>query len=126
VAARPQVAPRLTAELPPPPAPMPPPVEPRQPRPSTLQEATTPEGWFASFERSVKNRFADRFGSADWGYRIDRAAGTITAGDRQGRSSLSVPLPRDYLQQSAWLVAGKLIDELRTLAEKEGAIRKQR
>jgi hypothetical protein len=113
-------------ELPPPPEPAPPPIAPRQPRPSTLQEGSTPEGWFASFERSLKNKFSDSFGSEDWAFWIDRAAGTVTAGDRHGRSSISVPLPRDYLQQSSWLLAGKLVDELRKKAEAEGAIRKRR
>jgi len=121
-----RAAPPLAAELPPPPAPLSPPVSPRQPRPSTLQEVSTPDGWFASFERSVKKKFADHFGTADWGYRIDRAAGTVSAGDRQGRSSVSVSLPKDYLEQSAWLVAGKLVDELRQQAEREGALRRRK
>ena len=118
--------PPLPAEPLPPPALVPPPIAPRQPRPSTLQQATTPEGWFASFERSLELRFSDHFSNADWDYRIDRAAGTVTAGDRQGRSNISVSLPRDYLQQSAWLLAGKLVEELRRRAEVEGSIRKRR
>lgn len=116
----------VTAKLPPPPAPLPPPAAPRPPRTSSLQEATTPEGWFASFERSVKNKFPDHFGDADWRYQIDRAAGTISASDSQGRATVSVGLPKDYLEQSAWLLSVKLLDELRKLAEKEGAIRKRR
>ena len=120
-----QAAAPLTAELPPPPATQAP-VAPRQPRPSTMQEAATPAGWFASFEKSVKNKFADHFGTADWVYRIDRAAGTITADDRQGLSSLTAKLPPDYLEQSAWLIAAKLVDELRQQAEKAGGLRKKK
>ena len=99
---------------------------PRQPRPSALQEAASPESWFASFERSVKNKFPDHFGDADWGFRIDRAAGTVTASDSQGRSSVSASLPPGYLEQSSWLLAGQLLEQLRKLAEDEGAIRKRR
>ncbi len=122
-----QYVPPAAAE-PLPPAEEPPPMGPgqRQPRPSALQEAGTPESWFAAFERSVKNKFPDHFGDVDWGYRIDRAAGTVSAGDSQGRTSLSVSLPQDYLEQSSWLLAGQLLEKLRTLAEKEGAIRKRR
>ena len=125
-AIKPRAAPPVTAALPPPPAPVPPPVAPRMPRSSTLQEAATPEGWFASFERSVKNKFPDHFGDADWRYQIDRAAGTVSASDSQGRATVSVPLPGNYLEQSAWLLSVKLLDELRRIAEKEGAIRKRR
>ncbi len=121
----PPAAPAAAAELPPPPAPAPP-VSPRQPRPSTLQEASTPDGWFAAFERSLNKRFPDHFSPTDWGFRIDRAALTVRAGDRQGRSAFSVSLPQGYLEQSAWLVAGKLVDDLRQQAEREGALRKRK
>jgi hypothetical protein len=114
------------AELPPAPAAGPPLTPPRAPRTSVLEEAPTPEGWYAAFERSVKDRFRDHFGDVDWAYRIDRNAGTVSAGAPHGRSSLAVALPRDYLTQSSWLLAGKLLDELRKLAEKEGALRKKR
>ena len=113
------------AELPPPPATQAP-VAPRMPRPSTVELAATPEGWFASFDRSIKNKFADQFGTADWVYRVDRSAGTVVADDRQGRSSLAVSLPRDYLDQSAWLLAGELVDELRRQAEKQGLLKKRK
>lgn len=112
-----------TAEEPPQPAPLP---QPRQPRPSTLQEAATPDGWFASFERSVAKRFSDHFGGADWVYKIDRKTGTVTADDRAGRASLSAKLPADYLDQSAWLLATRLVDDLRKQAEKEGALKKRK
>ena len=119
----PRAAPPAFEELPPPPAP---PAQARQPRPSTLQEAATPEGWFASFERSVKNRFADHFPGPDWAWRVDRTKGTVTAGDRQGRASLTATLPPNYLEQSAWLLAGKLLEELRRRAEEEGEVRRKR
>jgi hypothetical protein len=103
----------------------PPPV--RMPRASVVQEApTAPDAWLAAFERGIKAKFQDQFGEADWGWRFDRATGILSAGDRQGRSSLSVSLPRGYLEQSAWLVAGKLLVDLRRLAEAEGAVRKRR
>ena len=115
--------PAVAAEPPPPPAP---PAQPRQPRPSTLQEAATPDGWFASFERSVSKRFSDFFGSEDWVYKIDRKAGTVTADDRAGRASLTAKLPADYIDQSAWLLATRLVDDLRRQAEKEGALKKRK
>ena len=118
--------PPLAEEPPSPRAVVPPPIVPRQPRPSTLQQTTTPDGWFASFERGFANRFSDHFGTADWDYRIDRAAGTVSAEDRHGRSNISVALPRDYLEQSSWLLAGKVVEELRRRAEADGAIRKRR
>ena len=111
-------------EVPPPDVAAPPPARP--PRPSVLQEAATPEAWFAAFERGVKARFRDQFGDADWGYLFDRAAGTLSAGDSQGRSHLSVSLPQGYLEESAWLVAGRLLTDLRQLAEREGSLRKRR
>jgi len=120
-----QVAVPAAPELPPPPAAQGP-VAPRQPRPSTMQEAATPAAWFASFEKSVKNKFADHFGGADWVYAIDRAKGAVTADDRQGRFSLSAKLPADYLDQSAWLLAAKLVDELHQQAERQGALVKKR
>jgi hypothetical protein len=122
----PGLEPPATAESLPALTPVPPPTLPRTPRTSVLEEAPTPEGWYAGFERSVRDRFRDHFGDVDWAYRIDRAAGTVSAGATHGRSSLAVALPRDYLTQSSWLLAGKLLDELRKLAEKEGAIRKKR
>ena len=126
-AAKPPPAHPVAAQ-PPPPVPSPPAVAPRAPRPSSLQErqAITLEAWFVSFELGMKNRFPDHFGDADWHYRIDRAAGTVSASDSQGRSTVSVRLPKDHLEASAFLVAGKLLHDLRMLAEKEGAIRKRR
>jgi len=99
----------------------------RLPRPSVIEEASSPESWLGAFERSVKNKFPDHFGDlGDWGYRFDKATGTITAGDLQGRSSIAMSLPAGYLEQSAWLLAGKLLAELRKRAEDEGAVRKRR
>jgi len=98
----------------------------RVPRPSVIEEAISPDAWMASFERSVKNKFPDHFGDVDWGYRFDRGTGTITAGDLQGRTSMSVTLPSGFLEQSAWLLAGKLLVDLRKRAEEEGAVRKKR
>ena len=127
---KPRPAPPVATELPPPPPPVSasPPPAPRVARPSSLQErqATTLEAWFASFELGMKNRFPDHFGDADWHYRIDRAAGTVSASDSQGRSTVSIGLPKDHLEASAFLVAGKLLHDLRMLAEKEGAIRRRR
>ena len=106
---------------------IPPPQPPvRQPRPSVIEEASTPEAWLGAFERSVKNKFPDHFGDVDWGFRFDKATGTVTAGDPQGRTSMSISLPSGYLEQSAWLLAGKLLAELRKRAEDEGAVRKKR
>ena len=98
----------------------------RAPRPSVIEEATSPEGWLGAFERSVKNKFPDHFGDVDWGFRFDKATGTVTAGDLQGRTSMSIALPSGFLEQSAWLLAGKLLAELRKRAEDEGAVRKKR
>jgi hypothetical protein len=98
----------------------------RLPRPSVIEEASSPEAWLGAFERSVKNKFQDHFGDVDWGYRFDKTTGTVTAGDPQGRSSMSISLPSGYLEQSAWLLAGKLLAELRKRAEDEGAVRKKR
>ncbi|HXY20471.1 MAG TPA: hypothetical protein VEH83_10790 [Gemmatimonadales bacterium] len=98
----------------------------RLPRPSVIEEAVSPESWLGAFERSVKKKFPDHFGDVDWGYRFDKATGTVTAGDLQGRSSLSISLPSGYLEQSAWLLAGKLLAELRKRAEEEGAVRRKR
>lgn len=125
-AVEPEAAPPDGAEPPPPIAPVAPREELRAPRVSVLQETPTPEGWYAAFERAVKDRFRDHFDDVDWAYRIDRSAGTVSAGAAHGRTSLAVALPLDYLEQSSWLLAGKLLDELRKLAEKEGAIRKKR
>jgi hypothetical protein len=107
----------------------PPPAQPpvRMPRASVVQEApTAPDAWFAAFERGIKAKFQDQFGEADWSWLFDRATGILSAGDRQGRGSVSVSLPQGYLEQSAWLVAGKLLVDLRKLAEAEGAVRKRR
>jgi len=111
-------------EMPPQEVEAPPP--PRPPRPSVLQEGATPNVWFASFEQGLKAKFEDQFGGTDWGYRFDRAAGALSAGDPQGRSSISVSLPQGYLEQSAWLLAGKLLADLRQLAEREGGLRRRR
>ena len=98
----------------------------RLPRPSVIEEVSSPEAWLGSFERSVKNKFPDHFGDVDWGYRFDKTSGTVTAGDLQGRTSMSISLPAGYLEQSAWLMAGKLLAELRKRAEEAGAVRRKR
>ena len=102
------------------------PMQARQPRPSVFLESSTKETWLASFERGVQAKFKDQFGDTDWGCMFDAAGGVLTAGDAQGRATVSVSLPSDYLQQSAWLLAGKLLVDLRRLAEAEGALRKRR
>jgi len=111
-------------ELPPQEVEAPPP--PRPPRPSVFQEGAAPNVWFTSFERGLESRFRDQFGDTDWAYRFDRAAGTISAGDPRGRSNVTVSLPQGHLEQSAWLLAGKLLTDLRQLAEKEGSLRRRR
>ena len=104
-----------------------PPEEPeRAPRRSVFQETSTPDAWFTAFERGVKAKLQDQFGDTDWDCRLDRAAGTVIASDPQGRSTISVPLPPGHLQQSAWLLAGRLLADLRKRAESEGALRKKR
>ena len=108
------------------PTPKPPEQPERAPRRSVFQEASTPDAWFAAFERGIKAKLQDQFGDTDWDCHLDRAAGTIVASDPQGRSSISVPLPPGHLQQSAWLLAGKLLADLRKRAETEGALRKRR
>ncbi len=116
--AAPRVPPAHLAPAAPPP--------PRQPTPPVFRERSTPDAWFASFDQGFKSKFRDEFGDTDWVYRLDRATGTLTANDRQGRANLSVSLPPGYLEQSAWLVAGKLLVDLRQQAEQQGALRKKR
>jgi hypothetical protein len=98
----------------------------RLPRPSTIDVGSTPESWFAAFERGVKKRFPDHFGDVDWGFQVDRAAATVTVGDPRSGSTFSLPLPPDYLERSAWLLAGDLLAHLRTMAEKAGRVRRRR
>ena len=95
-------------------------------RKSVLETAPTAEGWMAAFERAIEMRFPDHFGDADWACLLDREAGTVRAGDRAGRTSVSVTLPAGYLEQSSWLLAGKMLVELRRLAEQRGAVRPRR
>ena len=118
------------ARVPPRAVPIPTPKTPEQPerapRRSVFQEASTPDAWFAAFERGVKAKLQDQFGDTDWSCRFDRATGALSAGDPGGRASVSVSLPRGYLDQSAWLLAGRLLADLRKLAEAEGALRKRR
>jgi len=118
--------------LPPPPggrgAPEPPPPRPSQviQQPPGLQGSASLGNWFAAFERSLKGKFPDHFGDVDWGYRVDRSAGTVHAGDRSGRASVSVPLPEGFVDQSAWLLAGKVLEQLRRVAEERTGLRKKR
>ena len=98
----------------------------RLPRPSTLDVGSTPESWFGAFERGVKKRFPDHFGDVDWGFQVDRAAATVSVGDPRSGSTFALPLPPDYLDRSAWLLAGDLLARLRTMAEKAGSLRRRR
>jgi hypothetical protein len=98
----------------------------RLPRPSTLDVGSTPETWFAAFERGVKKRFPDHFGDVDWGFQVDRTAATVSVGDPHSGVSFALPLPPDYLARSAWLLAGDLLARLRTTAEKSGRLRRRR
>jgi hypothetical protein len=98
----------------------------RLPRPSTLDVGSTPETWFAAFERGVKKRFPDHFDDVDWGFVVDRAAATVSVGDPRTGATFALPLPPDYLGRSAWLLAGDLLARLRTMAEKSGSLRRRR
>jgi len=98
----------------------------RLPRPSTIDVGSTPESWFAAFESGVKKRFPDHFGDVDWGFQVDRAAATVSVGDPRSGSTFALPLPPDYLERSAWLLAGDLLARLRTMAEKAGSLRRRR
>lgn len=98
----------------------------RLPRPSTLDVGSTPETWFAAFERGVRKRFPDHFGDVDWGFQVDRAAATVSVGDPRTGATFALPLPPDYLGRSAWLLAGDLLAQLRTMAEKSGSLRRRR
>jgi hypothetical protein len=98
----------------------------RPPRPSTLDVGSTPDTWFAAFERGVKKRFPDHFGDVDWGFVVDRGAATVTVGDPRTGASFALPLPQDYLGRSAWLLAGDLLAKLRVMAEKSGSLRRRR
>jgi hypothetical protein len=113
-------APEAQAEAPPPAA------EPRAPRPTLstpLPDPADVDRWLTSFEQSLKKKLRDHFGDAGWGCRVDRAALTVTAGDLQGYGSVTVALPADYLDQSAWLLAGNLLVELRKQAEAKNLLR---
>jgi hypothetical protein len=109
-----------------------PPAPPPQPRPSqviqppALQGAPSLGNWFTAFERGLKGKFPDHFGDVDWGFRVDRAAATVSAGDQGGRASVTVPLPDGFVEESAWILAGKILVELRRRAEKETGLRKKR
>ena len=96
------------------------------PGPSASGGGGTLNAWFASFEQGVKARFQDQFGDTNWGFRFDRTAASLSAGDPQGRANVSVVLPPGYPEQSAWLLAGTLVGELRRLAEQQGDLRKRR
>ncbi len=99
----------------------------RMPRPSTtIDVGTTPESWFAAFERDLKKRFADHFGDVDWGFRVDRAGGSVTVGDPHTGATFVVQVPPDYLERSSWLVAGDLLTRLRGMAEKSRSLKKKR
>lgn len=107
-----------------------PPPQPRPsqmvPQPPALQGAASLGNWFTAFERGLKGKFPDYFGDVDWGWRVDRAAATVSAGDKGGRGSVSVPLPDGFVEQSAWILAGKILVELRRRAEDEAGIRRKR
>ncbi len=109
------------------PAPPPPP-RPSQvvQQPPGLQGSSSLGNWFTAFERGFKSKFPEYFGDVDWGWKLDRAAGTVTAADRGGFGSVTVALPEGFVDQSAWILANQLLVELRRRAENEAGIRRKR
>lgn len=108
-------------------------VAPPAPRPSqviqqppAMQGAASLGNWFTAFERGLKGKFPEYFDDTDWGYQVDRAATTVRAGDKGGRDSVTVALPDGFVEQSAWILAGQIVVELRHLAEREAGLRKKR
>jgi hypothetical protein len=108
--------------------PSPPPPRPSQmiQQPPALQGSPSLNTWFAAFERSVQNKFADHFGDVDWGFVVDRDTAVVRAGDPGGRASVEIQLPDGFLEESAWMLAGRVLTELRAKAEKEAGIRRRR
>ena len=109
------------------------PVAPPPPRPSQviqqppgLQGSSSLGNWFTAFERGFKSKFPEYFGDVDWGWRLDRATGTVTAADRGGFGSVTVALPEGFVDQSAWILATQLLVELRRRAESEAGVRRKR
>ncbi len=111
------------------------PAPPNQPPPRPSQVVQQPPGlqgssslgnWFTAFERGFKSKFPEYFGDVDWGWKLDRAAGTVTAADRGGFGSVTVVLPEGFVDQSAWILANQLLVELRRRAENEAGIRRKR
>jgi hypothetical protein len=94
--------------------------------PPAMQGAASLGNWFTAFERGLKGKFPEYFGDVDWSFRVDRAAATVRAGDKGGRDSVTVPLPDGFLEQSAWILAGQIVVELRRQAEREAGLRKKR
>jgi hypothetical protein len=95
-------------------------------QPPALQGSASLGNWFTAFERGFKSKFPEYFGDVDWGWRLDRAAATVTAGDRGGRGSVTVALPEGFVDQSAWILANQILVELRRRAENEVGIRRKR
>jgi len=106
----------------------PPPPRPSQvvQQPAALQGSASLGNWFTAFERGLKSKFAEHFGDVDWGFRVDRRAATVSAGDKGGRGSVTVSLPDGFVEQSAWILAGQVLGELRRLAELEAGLRRKR
>lgn len=63
------------------------------------------------------------FGEVDRAVGLDRVGLTVTAGDHLGGSSVTVALPPDHEDVSAWLLAGELLVRLRRMAEEEGFLK---
>jgi len=80
------------------------------------------ELWLDAFEGGLKAVFPDHFGDVDWECILDRASLTVTAGHRLGGASVTVELPRGYLEQNPWLLAGELLERLRRMAEAGGGL----
>lgn len=85
------------------------------PPPSALREL-----WLDAFEGGLKALFPDHFGDVDWHCVLDRAGLAVTAGDPFGGRSVTIELPRRYLEQNPWLLAGERLAHLRRMAEESG------
>ena len=88
------------------------------PRASSLREL-----WLDAFERGVTDLFPRHFGDLDWSCLVDRSGLTVSAGHRPGGASVTVELPRLYLDQNPWLLAGELLERLRAMAAEQGLLR---
>lgn len=87
------------------------------PRASALREL-----WLDAFERGLTAMVPQHFGDVDWCCVLDRAGLTITAGHRLGGASVTAGLPRRYLEQNPWLLAGELLERLRRMAQEQGIL----